>query len=186
MFNNNIFLLWYQFWEDFWPNFASTVFGLLLGLPIALWTNKKLTQSQDQKEQQIQKSRLVNALQIIRQALGENNTRLLTTIATIKSGRVQFDTELDISAWDAVRDDISNHLDDPNLKRRIAYHFSRLATMSKLNSAYLDFSAGIASAIGGVENTKNSLYQALLQNADFLMKDISEISLLIEAKLAAL
>lgn len=179
----NTIILCTQFWTDFWPNFTSTILGLILGLPLGLWTNRKIVISQDTQRQKEEEQRLKTALQIILEALTENNTRLHATIATINSSRVQFDIELDISAWDAVKDDITLHLHDPDLKKRIAYHFSRLTTMAKLNSMYLDFSAGIGSTLGGVEKTRESLKNHLLTTADFLSKDISEILPLINNKL---
>ena len=181
--NVNTIFLCSQFWTDFLPNFTSTVFGLLLGLPLAFWTNRKFTNAQDNQKQKEQKLRLENALKIIRQTLTENNARLQITVATINSGKVQFDIQLDISAWDAVKDDIAEHLHDPNLKKRIAYHFSRLNTMAKLNGMYLDFSAGIGAALGGVETTRDALKSNLLATAGFLSTDIAEILPLIDAKL---
>ena len=150
---------------------------------ISLLDKQKITNAQDNQKQKEQKLRLENALKIIRQTLTENNARLQITVATINSGKVQFDIQLDISAWDAVKDDIAEHLHDPNLKKRIAYHFSRLNTMAKLNGMYLDFSAGIGAALGGVETTRDALKSNLLATAGFLSTDIAEILPLIDAKL---
>jgi hypothetical protein len=93
--------------------------------------------------------------------------------------------QLDISAWDAVKEDIIEHLHDPNLMKRIAYNFSRLTTMANFNTMYLDFSAGIGSALGGVERTRDALKSHLISEATFLFTDISEIIPLIDNKLTA-
>lgn len=172
-----------QFWIDFWPNFTSTILGLLLGLPLALWTNRIIINTQGRQKQREEKEKLQNALQIIQQTLNENNTRLESTISTINIEMVQFDIQLDISAWDAVKEDITQYLNDPDLKKRIAYHFSRLATMARLNTMYLDYSAGILSALGGVEKTREALKNTLLTTAVFLSKDINEILPLIDKQL---
>ena len=169
-----------QFWTNFWPNFASTLFGLLLGLPLALWTNRIITSLQDRQNQKDKSQRLNNALQIIKATLTENQTRLSITVSALNNGEVQLDTQLDVSAWDAVKDDLSEYLHDPDLKKRIAYHFSRLNTMSKLNSMYLDLSVGIGSALTGNEQTKLALKNNLLRTASFLMVDNLDVRGLIE------
>ncbi len=184
--NNTMYtsiLLCYQFWTNFWPNFTSTVFGLLLGLPIALWTNRIITNYQDKLKYRDRNQRLHNAIKIIRQTLVENDARLQTAISIINNNKVQFDIQLDISAWDAVKDDITGYLHDTNLKKKLAYHFSMLTTTAKLNTLYLDFSAGVASALGGNEKTRDNLKNYLLTTTASLSSEVAEILLLIDSHL---
>jgi|LakMenE18May11ns_1017448.scaffolds.fasta_scaffold9826124_2 hypothetical protein len=179
----HLFILCSQFWIDFWPNFTSTIFGLLLGLPLALWTNRIFTNAQNRQNIEEQTKRLNNALQILKQTLLENNNRLKTTIDTINDSKVQFDIQLDISAWDAVKDDITQYLHDPNLKRRVAYHFSRLNTIAELNTLYLDFNAGINGTLSNAGNTREALKNHLLLHSSALSADIIEMLPLIENKI---
>ena len=183
MTNTLSILLCSQFWSDFFPNFASTVLGLILGLPIALWTNRQMSNAQDNQKQKELEVKLKDALRIIRATLAENQNRIQTTISTVNNNLVQFDIELDISAWDAVKEDIVNNLHDSGLKKKIAYHFSRLNSVTKLNSLYLDRTTGIASALGGAGATNAVLKNYLLETANFLNNDISEILPLIDRNL---
>ena len=159
------------------------MFGLILGLPIALLVNRIIINAQDRKKKYEQEERLKNSLQIIRKTLAENNTRLKTTIKTIKESKVQFDIQLDISAWNVVKDDIIKHLHDSDLKKRIAYHFSRLGTLAQLNQMYLDFSIGVGSALRGVQLQRDGLKNNILNTASTLSTEIDEILPLIDDEL---
>ena len=178
-----LFTLCSQFWIDFWPNFTSTVFGLFLGLPLALWTNRIFSNTQNKQNIAEQTQRLNNALEILKQTLLENNDRLKTTINTINGSQVQFDIQLDISAWTAVKDDIVQYLHDPNLKKRVAYHFSRLSTIAQLNTMYLDFATGVLGTLSNAAVTREALKAYLLLTANELSEDIIGILPLIEDKI---
>ena len=165
-----------QFWSNFWPNFASTIGGLILGLPIALWTNRIVVAGQSRKQKNEEKARLEKALHIIKQTLAENKQRLLITREVINDNKVQFETQFDISAWDAVKTDIIKFLHDPLLQKRIAYHFLCLSALDKLNSIYLDSTAiGVSSIITGREQMKESLKTHIVTSIEFLIIDIDEI-----------
>jgi len=145
------------FWEAFWPNFASTVIGLLLGLPLALWTDRQITARSERLKRAEEQQRLALSLDTISQALSFNRERMKQLVQSLSSNRVPFDPAVDCSAWDSVKTEIIQYLHDPALQQRIAYHFSRMEAVLKLNDLYLNYAAGIGAAIGGSEQTRDSL-----------------------------
>lgn len=164
-----------EFWINFWPNFASTIGGLVIGLPIALWTNRIIIKEQNRKQETEDLGRLNNALDIIKKTLIENADKMLDLENTIYGNEVQWETRLDTSAWDAVKNDIIQYLHNPNLQKRIAYHFSRLNTLSQLNSLYLESTTGVTSIITGREQMKEILKNYLITTVGSLLKDQQEI-----------
>lgn len=168
------------FWINFWPNFASTIGGLIIGLPIALWTNRKIIKEQTKKKEAEDIGRLSNALDIIKKTLIENNSKMLDLENTIYQNQVQWETRLDISAWDAVKNDIIQYLHNPNLQKRIAYHFSRLNTLSHLNGMYLESTTGVTSIITGRDHMKEILKNYLISTIGSLLQDQQEILDLID------
>ncbi len=170
-----------RFFEAFWPDFASTVLGLFLGLPLALWAERRIASYSQRIKRQEEQRQFAVALQILTQTLTANRDRLRDLIRRLESGRVPFDTELDTSTWEAVKSEVTQHLQDPLLQGRIAYHFSRLGSVARLNNLYLNYAAGIAAAVGGSEKTRDALRNYLLQTAAYLDTDAEGIIGLIEA-----
>jgi hypothetical protein len=82
---------------------------------------------------------------------------------------------VDYSAWDAVKSEIIPFLHDPELRRKLAYHFSRTEAVNRLNDLYLNYSAGIGSAVGGSEQTRTALRAYLLQNLSALETEAGEL-----------
>jgi hypothetical protein len=170
-----IMILCSQFWADFWPNFVSTLVGLLIGLPIALWTNRIIIIKESKKQKVVDSNRLKKALTIIKQTLQENRERILNTKNILEDNKVQLETEFDTSAWDSVKTDIIQFLHDPELQKQIAYHFSRLVTLVKLNEMYLDSATGMTATLTGIQTTKDALKNHILKNINFLTIDTDKI-----------
>ena len=145
------------FLDAFWPNLASTVLGLILGLPIALWTNRKIMAHVESQKEREDRLALLHTLDVISRALEHNRGRLRYMHDSISGGRVPFDPALDYSAWDASKEGFNPSFTDPQLRQALAYHFSRMQSIARLNETYLSYAAGIASAIGGSEGTRDAL-----------------------------
>ncbi len=171
-----------DFWSSFWPNFAATTFGVILALPLGLWTNKIIIAAQENKKAKNEREDLKDDLLLIKQVLTDNRAKIASIVAALEANSAKFDTKLDISAWDAIKLNVVKNLRDGNLKKRIAYHFSRLQTLTELNAMYLDLIAGITSALGGAENTRDALKVYLNSSAKFLLQDTDEIVTLINDK----
>jgi hypothetical protein len=153
-----------EFFRAFWPNLASTVLGVILAIPPALW----LANTGERAKHKAESGRLTQALQIVSETLSFNRQQFKEVLATLNSSRVPFELTVDYSAWDAVKSEIIPFLHDPQLQRRLAYHFSRTQAVTKLNDLYLNYTSGIGAAIGGSEQTRDALRTYLLQTLSAL------------------
>ena len=169
------------FWEAFWPNFASTLIGLLLGLPFALWTDRQITARSERRQRKEERNRLANSLDTLSRALSFNRERLKCLVQSLSNNRAPFDPALDYSAWDAVKSEIIQHLHNPTLQQRIAYHFSRMEAVTKLSDLYLNYVAGIGATIGGSEQMRDSLRGYLLNTLQQLDIESEQIMQAIQA-----
>jgi hypothetical protein len=156
-----------DFFTSFWPNLASTMLGVVLALPIALWTNRLIVRHGELAQKNSGEERLAAALSVLVRAIGHNIVVLRRMRVEIENGRALFDAPVDFSAWDAVYSDMVL-LRDPELQRQLAFYFSRMKAISKLSDMYLDFAAGITSALGGSESTRDSMKTHLLHQIDNL------------------
>lgn len=172
-----------EFWTNFWPNFVSTIAGLVLGLPIAIWTNHFINKKQLQNLKHIERERLIKALTVLRDTMTENRNKLSLTIWTLNQNQVQFDTQIDGSAWDVVKPEIIQVLHDSELKRKLAYHFAALSTLIDLNKMYLNLNVGVNTTISGMEATKTALKNNIINGANNLTIEINEIETLINNEL---
>lgn len=166
--------------DAFWPNLASTVIGLLLGLPLALWTDRRITARSEKRQRVEERKRLVESLDTLARALSFNRGRLKELTQSLSNNRAPFDPALDYSAWDAVKSEIIQHLHNPALQQRVAFHFSRMEAVTRLSDLYLNYVAGIGAAIGGSEQTSASLRGYLVKTLTQLDVEAEQIIQAIE------
>ena len=129
------------FWVAFLPNVAATLVGVLVGVPLALLINRRAVLHGEAARAVAEKARVADALEVVSKALTYNATPLETLVQTLEQGKAQLDLPLDTSAWGAVKADVSGIV-EPELRRRLAFHFSRLEALVELNSMFLTFVTG--------------------------------------------
>lgn len=164
-----------DFCQSFWPSFVSTILGVIIGIPIALWLNRVITERGLKLEQEQEEQRLRQALDTLKNALSVNINSLSSYLNNISKNQVPFQLGIDYSAWDAVKPEISQFLKDPKLKQEIAFHFSKLVNLTKLNEMYLDLSAGVSSALQSSRTTSTALRQHLIQTVQNLINEASQL-----------
>jgi hypothetical protein len=158
-----------SFWASFWPNLASTIIGVVIGLPIAIWLNSR-AEKRAAKERTIESQTLYRrAILAIVAGLAHNEKKLQALLDALANSNALFDLGLDVTVWDITKDQIVPLLHDPELARRIAFHFATLSTQSRLSNLYLDQFAGIAAALGGGEKTRDVLKAHLVVKAGLLL-----------------
>ena len=149
------------FFDAFWPNLASTLIGIVLGLPLGLRINRKSVAQTEGVRRAGERLRVAHALKVLDKALTENRTRLDAFAAVLVQNQTLYDTAIDNSAWDAVKADLTTELSDPELRQRFAYHFARLATLVKLNDDYLSFLVGVGASMSSALATQASLAKVI-------------------------
>ena len=70
-----------------------------------------------------------------------NAAQLDNLLNVLGEDKALLDLSLDTSPWGSVQTDFSSDV-DPNLRRRLAFHFHRLEAMVKLSDLYLSFIIG--------------------------------------------
>ena len=168
----------------FWPNITATVAGVVIGVPIALWLNARGGKAVDKKRIADECAKLKHGLDAVVLSLKHNESLLGELIASVENKREVYDTGLNLSAWEACREQIVPYLKDAELSRRIAYHFERLAGVSRLVAMYLNLGVGVASALGGSQKTRETLAANIAQSATLLIADALSLQASIKAALS--
>lgn len=158
-------------------DFLILVVGLLLGIPFGLWLDRQVKKSEGALRRKDEAARLGRSLLALQAAIKHNRERFKQLATALANSRASFDPALDHSAWEACRPEIVPLLRDADFQRRLAFHFSRVRHFSRLNALHVDLTAGVASAVGGVTKTRNSLREylaALVSELDAEAASLSE------------
>ena len=129
--------LW-SFASALWPSLVATLVGIICGLPIALWLNRRFVAHAQHVSEEGQRAELTDALAVLTDALALNIPRLDEVGSAVAADLYTYYTELDTATWDSVRDTIASLLHDPELLGRLAYHFSRVSAVDSLNARWTD------------------------------------------------
>lgn len=123
-----------DFFIAFWPNLASTVFGVGLGVPVALYLNRKLTDQSRAHEASREASLLAGAAHTLIESC-DYNSRVLRAIAALSAdGEVMRGPDLRTTTWDALCGIVSRHLVEPELLQLLSHHWLRLKRLEDLNT----------------------------------------------------
>lgn len=167
-----------EFFKDFLPGFIATVLGIPIALPFALWTNSLIVAQTEKAKQKEEAASLFRSLTAIKEALTFNSLHFGIMLQTFKDNRIPLDDHVDSSTWDAVKADVVQYLDDPSLKRRIAYHFSRMKELHRLQAVYIENTVGTTASLWQEPPLKQGLSEYL---PEMIAKLLKEAQLLSEA-----
>ena len=165
------------FLDAFWPNVAATLVGVVLGLPVALWVNRLATSRSTADARAAQELRVDHALQVLTSAFESNTTLLRDYSDVLAASKVRWNIGLDLSAWSAIREDLAAELTDPAFRRKVAFHFSQLSLLRRLNDEYLGFAFGTNASMSSAEQTKTSIRSNMQSLCDQLHAEAVELSL---------
>lgn len=163
------------FWDAFWPNVAATIVGVVIGGPIALYTNALAQRWAHARAKEDGTVRLRSALSVLVSAIEYNDTKLTILQLRLHQSSAVFELGVDTAAWEAIKEQVVENLSDPDLYRRLALHHSDLQSLSRLCVLYLDMVAGMASVFGGVEGTRESLRGFLLKRTKQLREQAASL-----------
>ena len=136
-----------NFWLSSLSNFLAVFLGLIIGIPISLWLDRKLTFIRERDKTREEQQRLYQTLNILSQSFSNNCAQMESLIDTVKKGWGKENLEIDYSAWDAVKSEIVQYLHNPELQYRLSHHFARMKYLVKVSDKYHDFKFGIESAV---------------------------------------
>jgi hypothetical protein len=124
------------FWGSLWPNLVATLVGVIVGLPTALWLNRRFLAHAHRLEQARERSQVASMLAVVSDTLSANLPRFKEASTAVAAGLFTYDTEIDVAAWDGVRGELPRLLNDPELLGRLSSHFSRVQAFEHLNETW--------------------------------------------------
>jgi len=145
------------FWDGFWPNLASTLIGVIVGVPVALWLNSIVCRRAERNKKKEERKILRSCLQVISNGLQTNQLKLSEIAGFISSNRSPWNSDLDMASWDTTKNQISILMLPPELHHKIAKHFDRIGALNHLHRMYLDFCIGIQGSMSSAPQTRDSL-----------------------------
>lgn len=163
-------------WASFWSGLASTVIGIVIGVPVALWLAHYGAAIQEHARRTEEEGRLERALLSVAVAVRHNAERTRSLAESLQLHQVPFDAGVDISAWEATKHEIVPLLKDAELQRRIAHHFTRIETIRRLATLLLDQSVGVASALQDAPRVREALRTHLLNEAQAVSKEADALA----------
>jgi hypothetical protein len=131
------------FLDAFLPNLAATILGLVLGLPIALFINGRLTAAQ-RRHEKASEIILRNLVIDVLSASCEYNIKVLRKIAELAlTANVLRNPDLKTTAWDSVGSVLAARCPDPELIHQLAHHWIRLRRLEQLNEELFKLTVGM-------------------------------------------
>lgn len=144
-----------SFFEAFWPNMAATLFGVVFGIPIALFINRHFFEHQRKFESAQTTRRLGDAIAVLVGAC-QYNVRVLDAMRECSlSGRVMHNPDLRLTTWDAVGGILANNCPDPELLQMLSHHWARLIRIQALSDEI--FAREIAGSLPPIKDNEVAL-----------------------------
>lgn len=176
-----------QFGVIFWPTVAATLVGVFLGVLPALLIARFSEGAASTTRRVAEAQRLNRALQVLDAAMTRNAAALLalTRLDMLPAGQFVLTTQLETTTWEAVQGDVTPFLHDPDLQARLAYHFALISQIMKLHDRYVDFMAGVASALANAPQTRRELTGSLGNLASRASSQVGELRPRLQAAIAS-
>ncbi len=177
---------WSGFLRDFWPNLVATVIGLILGLPIALWTNRWMLAHEQRAEGVEALARLRVGLESIRAAVVSNTRRSKQLVDLLRNNEAILDLGIDTTTWEVNRTDVVPLIRDPALRTRLGHYFERVATACRLGDALVAHNMALAGARIVSHGAKVELCKAITRMFEDVDADGQGLGALLEKALQSL
>jgi hypothetical protein len=121
------------FMAAFFPNFLATVFGVALGIPVALYMNRRILDAQNGALAAMVAARRKVAAEVLIQSC-LYNIKVLESVAELATqGKVMRKLDLQVTTWGAVGPILTPDFPDPMLLQKLAHHWARLLHLELLN-----------------------------------------------------
>lgn len=169
-----------QFLAAFFPNLASTLLGIVLGVPVALYLNNRLMHEQKRYATGERVRRLDEAVKVLAGAC-QYNVRVLENMAKLAlEGKVLRNPDLRLTTWDAVGAILTRISSDSDLLQTLSHHWLRLQRLERLNDEIFAREVGTLPQIEDQEMMLG-MWGELYENATNLSKHATELKEQLEA-----
>ena len=163
---------------DFWPHFLSqllaTVIAVCIGVPVGLWIYQRALTHRERGGGS-GRNELAYAIDVLTLALEANRPRLQQLAQVTAQHQAMHETGLDASTWHAVQPFLASYTGNPAMRPRLAYHFSRVATLRALSDLLLHYTVGPESTSDGAPQVRRQIQADICSAATQLDREASEL-----------
>lgn len=125
------------FWDALWPNLASTLVGTAIGIPVGLFINRRAVWIAERRSLSAENKLIKRSLNALDSALQYNTETLRLLVDKNRREAQKLVKPLDTGTWDAVRPLLPPSFHEPDLLRRLAYHWVQLGQVTAMHHMIL-------------------------------------------------
>ncbi len=118
-------------WSSFFSNLAATLIGVIIGLPIALLTDRLIKQFEDKKTKIDEKNALIQICKELRVYIQHDIDQLVSLYDTMEKRWAKVSLQIDTSIWLIVKNDFIQYSQDLKLTNKISFYYSNLVHFNK-------------------------------------------------------
>ena len=130
------------FLADLWPNLAATTLGIVIGVPFALWVNRRMLEHERREGVRNDREQLGHAIACILDEVETNAGAFETLASDIEQKKLMFELGINSCSWEANREELIRLLRDADLRTTIAGYYFGVGLAMRLNSTLFDTSVG--------------------------------------------
>lgn len=159
------------FWDAFWPSLVSTLVGAAIGVPVGLFLNRQAMRLAERRALRTENKLIQRTLAALDSALQYNHEALCLLIDKKKRGTQKLVKPLDTGTWDAVRTLLPASFHDPDLLRRLSYHWVQLDRVTTMHHMILQ------QQLGANSRSYHPMLSAMQDECDQWLVDLRDESL---------
>ena len=164
-----------EFWISFWPNLASTVIGIIIGFPVAVWLNKLALSYTVKKQQESDKTDLHRTLNAVGGSIDHNTEKLTILLQAVGSGHFLIDTGFDTASWQAYNAQLARLNSNIELNKQLISYHERISNLTVINSKLCNNYLGLESSLSGANKVREFLRGHIMTEASKLSLESANI-----------
>ena len=131
------------FLSEFLPGFSATVLGIVLGFPVALYVNYRLTIFQNGQEQAREFRLRADLVGVIERSLSYNEKNLGRIAEHCAEKTAMRNPDLQLTTWEVIGHSFSRLCREPELLQLLSHHWLRLEKLDQMNKEMFDRAVGV-------------------------------------------
>ncbi|WP_180698589.1 hypothetical protein [Pseudomonas crudilactis] len=137
------------FLSEFLPGFSATVLGIVLGFPVALYVNYRLTVFQNGQEKAREFRLRADLVGVIVRSLAYNETILGRMAELCAEEKAMRNPDLQLTTWEIIGHSFSSLCREPELLQLLSHHWLRLQKLDQMNREMFDRAVGVTAEFEG-------------------------------------
>lgn len=164
-----------EFWISFWPSLASTVIGIIIGFPVAVWLNKLALSYTVKKQQESNKIDLHRTLNVLSASIDHNTQKLSHLLQAVGGGHCLIDAGFDTASWQAYNSQLTKLNSNIELNKQLISYHERIINLTAINSKLCENYLGIESSLSSADKVREYLRGHIMSEAAKLTQESANI-----------